>query len=576
MLAVPRVSYPAPGRCTQGDEVRVWTAPSNPSPDAPLEILAVATDGPLAGLAVYDPAGRPLSVRTRSNGGPPWSLYATVFRPGRGSYRIEAQRAGRVAACREVEVGGRNTTDGPGDWELATRALYAAWVERLFDAPPEQSLSFPSLEPVLRNPERNFLYNYLGRREDERLPAEPDCADLPYFLHAYFAWKMGLPIAYRPCDRGSASRPPRCGAPVIETGFTRSAAAASVFTDAARRMMDTVHSGSARTALGNDGSDFYPVPLERSALWPGTVFADPYGHVLVVVKWVPQSGTRGGLLLAVDAQPDNSVTRKRFWEGTFLFAETPAAGPGFKAFRPLEPGRKGQLGQSPNGALRGGSGLPPYSTEQAGLRPEDFYARIDRMINPRGLAPGAAYESTLAALMEQLETRVTAVDNAENYRRQNPRSVIPMPKGAAIFETTGPWEDYSTPSRDMRLLIAMNVLAALPDRIRRYPELFVLSGESPASAAAGVERLHARRAGERFISYQRSDGSAWRLSLADLYERKPRLEVAYDPNDCPEVRWGAAPNSPEYASCTRRAPREQQARMEEYRAWFRETRRPSR
>ena len=37
--------------------------------------------------------------------------------------------------------------------------------------------------------------------------------------------------------------------------------------------------------------------------------------------------------------------------------------------------------------------------------------------------------------MEQLETRVTAVDNGERYLRQNPRAVIPMPSGGAIFET---------------------------------------------------------------------------------------------------------------------------------------------
>ncbi|MCU0256618.1 MAG: hypothetical protein MUF60_07725, partial [Vicinamibacterales bacterium] len=80
------------------------------------------------------------------------------------------------------------------------------------------------------------------------------------------------------------------------------------------------------------------MPLDRASLWPGTLYADPYGHTLVIVKWVPQTAERGGLLLAVDAQPDNSVARKRFWEGTFLFAQTPSAGPGFKAHRPLVPG----------------------------------------------------------------------------------------------------------------------------------------------------------------------------------------------------------------------------------------------
>jgi len=47
--------------------------------------------------------------------------------------------------------------------------------------------------------------------------------------------------------------------------------------------------------------------------------------------------------------------------------------------------------------------------------------------------------------------RVVSVDNAEAYLARHP-GIVPMPEGYAIFETTGPWEDYSTPSRDMRLL----------------------------------------------------------------------------------------------------------------------------
>ena len=43
-------------------------------------------------------------------------------------------------------------------------------------------------------------------------------------------------------------------------------------------------------------------------------------HVLVVAKKLPQTETRGGVLLAVDGQPDGTVARKRFWRGNFLFA----------------------------------------------------------------------------------------------------------------------------------------------------------------------------------------------------------------------------------------------------------------
>jgi hypothetical protein len=43
-----------------------------------------------------------------------------------------------------------------------------------------------------------------------------------------------------------------------------------------------------------------------------------------------------------------------------------------------------------------------------------------------------------------------------------------------------------------------------------------------------------------------------------------------------ERRWGAAPGTPDFATCRRRAPAEQRERMEKYRPWFREARRPPR
>src|SRR5262249_56965542 len=35
-------------------------------------------------------------------------------------------------------------------------------------------------------------------------------ADLPYFLRAYFSFKMGLPFGYAKCTRGDGGQPPRC------------------------------------------------------------------------------------------------------------------------------------------------------------------------------------------------------------------------------------------------------------------------------------------------------------------------------------------------------------------------------
>ena len=103
-----------------------------------------------------------------------------------------------------------------------------------------------------------------------------------------------------------------------------------------------VHSGAGRTAADDDDSDYYPVALKQETLRPGTIYADPYGHVLVISKRIAQSDAGAGVFLAVDGQPDGTVARKRFWRGNFLFAQDPGlGGPGFKRFRPIVAGKSG-------------------------------------------------------------------------------------------------------------------------------------------------------------------------------------------------------------------------------------------
>jgi hypothetical protein len=180
------------------------------------------------------------------------------------------------------------------------------------------------------------------------------------------------------------------------------------------------------------------------------------------------------------------------------------------------------------------------------------------------------------ALVEQLSTRVGSVDNGERFMREKNNPVVPMPLGPKIFETTGPWEDYATPSRDMRLLIAMRVLTGLPAKVIAHPELFLLGGRKPAEVRADLEAVHAKQIRERGVEYRRSDGSPFRLTVADVLARGTALEMAYNPNDCVEIRWGASEGTADFATCKRRAPDEQRTRMQEYRTWFHEARRPPR
>ena len=221
----------------------------------------------------------------------------------------------------------------------------------------------------------------------------------------------------------------------------------------------------------------------------------------MLVKWIEQGSDTGGILLAVDGQPDGSVGRKRFWEGTFLYAnDVVGAGPGFKMFRPLVRGTDGKLAPLANAALRADRRFAPFSTEQSDLTREAFYARMGKLINPKGLDAAAAYRETLDALVEQLQTRLGSVDNGEKYMRESNNPVVPMPEGAKIFETIGPWEDYATPSRDMRLQIAMHVLETLPDRVVAHPELFNLGGRKPDVVRTEVESCTPRASRRRTSS----------------------------------------------------------------------------
>ncbi len=559
------VSYSAfSGVCQQGDKARIWISPRVVKAGETIKVMAVSSDHALTELVLTLPNGEKQLLNTTVNDGLPHHLSAQIDTLGEGQYQLEVKDKNETLACREV-FNGDNGTKKSSAWNDDYEAFYSAWIEQLFDSPVSENLSFPSLEPVLRNPERNFLHNYLGLKEDKSFPATPDCADFPYFLRSYFAWKNGLPFSFRSCNRGSAKSPPSCTSATIHTDFVNKTAPLVTFKALSNTLMNAVQSGNGRTGLNSEETDFYPVALKREVMLPGTIYADPYGHVLMLSKWIPQTENSAGILFTVDAQPDNSIARKRFWEGTFLFANVASAGPGFKTFRPI----------SYNNTLVKNGKLPNYSTEQENLSPEEFYAQIYRLINPNGLDAKQAYEATLTALVEQLETRVQSVENGEDYFRKG-GGTIGMPNGAAIFETVGAWEDFATPSRDMRLLIAINVLQKFPEKMLKFPELFNLTADSAPQVKIQIEELHEKLINEKKIHYVRSNGQPWELTVAEILARKPEFEMSYNPNDCVEVRWGAKADTEEYASCKRHAPPAQLKQMTAVRDWFRDAKRPSR
>ncbi|MDH3845389.1 MAG: hypothetical protein OES69_15700, partial [Myxococcales bacterium] len=153
-------------------------------------------------------------------------------------------------------------------------------------------------------------------------------------------------------------------------------------------------------------------------------------------------------------------------------------------------------------------------------------------------------------------------------------ATIDMPSGAALFLTSGPWEDYSTPSRDMRLLISIDAVTSFASTVAAHPDRFGIREADRDNVVAEVRQALAEEIGKRTFQYTRSDGSAWSLTLADLVDRSSAMEMAYNPNDCAEIRWGAPQGTEEHTTCKRHAPEEQRRRMEKYRSWFATRERP--
>jgi hypothetical protein len=627
----------APGNCPDAADVTVLPSPLSPWKGAPLRVMVVS-EKPVQGvLSLIAPDG---SVAAKSadrlGGSAPYSWFAEVAVPAAGTWHatltLDRAQAECSAIANDITVSAARpepprTPSGAfwqvrNSWNSTTEALFGAWIEKLFDAPPDQDLNWKVWSEVLHDRSRNFLFNHLGRGEDNsKSGLRPDCADFVYFLRAYFAYKMGLPFGYSNCSRGFGGRPPKCAqwfdmehpeltrpsAPPEADSASATPGAATPpapgliglltgqqaadtpggpsakppppkprhptnFGEYLRDVGDVVHTGAVRVAGNDDTTDFYTVPLTREALRPGTVYADPYGHVLILVHRVPEVDGKPGVFLAVDAEPDGSITRKRFWRGNFLFVHDPALGsPGFKHFRPVVRDKNGPLRRLSNAEIAKNPQYGDFSLEQSQMSMENFYDRMDDVMSPEPLDPVKAMTDAVASLNEQVKTRVTSVENGRKYQEKTAGETA-MPNGASIFEAAGAWEDYSTPARDFRLLIAIDVVRGFPDHVARRADRFAIpAGKSAADMKSQLQAVLASELASRKITYTRSDGSPWTLSLKDVIARAADFEMAYNPNDCAELRWGAAEGSDEAATCKRRAPAAQRAKMSsDYRIWFRE------
>jgi hypothetical protein len=115
----------------------------------------------------------------------------------------------------------------------------------------------------------------------------------------------------------------------------------------------------------------------------------------------------------------------------------------------------------------------------------------------------------------------------------------------------------------------MDAILDFPDLVARSPEDFNISRlVSPEQVRKKLQSILDQKVSELSINYISTNGSLQRLTVGEILKRRDSFEMAYNPNDGIEIRWGAPENSDERAACHRHSPSRQLETMLSVRSWF--------
>jgi hypothetical protein len=396
-----------------------------------------------------------------------------------------------------------------------------------------------------------------------------DCADFPYFLRAYYAWRNQLPfgfvngispiqadgqvindVRYSPFGNTVRSR----FQIVVRKGSIGAhyPNAIEIFN---RTLPGTISSGTFRVSYsGMDAdklfSDFYPVKITRDGVRPGTTIYDPNGHVVTVYKV-----TRDGRVYYIDAHPDLSLTAGLY--NSRFMRSYPGQGAGFKNWRPLKLSgaewnvRYGFIGGRITGAKD--RDLPMYSTEQyygtnanPNWRDAEYafqgkpLAYFDWVRNrladgPLVVNPVDDVKIMAQELCNGIQERSVAVQVAVTAGVHQKEHPFRLPNN--IYGAAGEWETYATPARDARLKVAFKEIRTyVEEALAHYRSHDGKVDYRGANLAADMLAAYNQASNACRIKYTNSDGQP---VVFNLDQARARIyDISFDPYHCPELRWG--------------------------------------
>lgn len=442
--------------------------------------------------------------------------------------------------------------------------------------------------------------NILRSEEDMLFTHYSDCADFPYYLRAYFAYKNHLPFTmvssfqqapFSETQRAQIAaerariltekgeefaqkfdaqvrdaRYSRNGnIPTAKINVPSSTGAVRDFSILGPKIMDQISSGTLRMLNGAGGSaesDFYSPAVTKDSIKPGTVLYNVSGHVATVYDV-----TAKGEVLFIDAHPDNSVSRGVF-NPDFKLVKSLYGG-NFKNFRPI---KVLNAIMATDGSIAKGQVIAASDAQIADFSMEQYeglgknsvgntiyklYAQDTKAVNFYDwvkfqlsgglyrLDPIAEMKNEMGQLCVMAQDRVAAVQvSIENQvHTKNHPDVLPN----NIFGADGEWEAYSTPGRDMRLkLKVLSIPESAKVWMTRYQAKDPLMSYKGQDLKSDLITAYKLSVAACKITFKNSLGTDSTIGLETLINRIAK--ISYDPYACPEIRWGAYKQE-ELATC---------------------------
>ena len=402
-------------------------------------------------------------------------------------------------------------------WSEEDEKVYSRFVEALCDS------KYSNLNRFIKDSKANPLYG----EEDKKFNLSPDCADLPYILRAYVAYKLRLPFSYTASisGKGGDQRYSKGNKPTSFKDEDYFSSPQNLFSQ-----VTLINSGYFRMAADSEDSDHYPVKISKKSIVPGTVYYDPDGHVAVVAKV-----TEDGRVRVIDAHPDRTISKP--WFGAKFTRGSKTNGGGFKKWRPIRYTSGGNTVRTRN------HNISDYSADDQFQKSYSFrgrsglgyheYIRQALTDENRGADPVRDFAFMMQDLYEDISYRAVAVNIAIEkgiHLKPHPGS-LPW----NIYGTDGLWEEFSTPSRDARLKVAFREFYDRSRQMVIEQEQFGTSGAR--ELAARLLQKYDELSGQLQITYVNSAGRKMTLSFADVNARL--FDLSFDPYHSIEFRWGA-------------------------------------